>query len=461
MLPRRIPAVLTAVLVSMLLLPAPSARAEPLQPEAVTALTATPGMRPGEIVFQWQSAGANTDYFQLETAITTFSATDPAMARSGRLSKTLRISATARSLTLTAAQTAAAGAGVGTGRHLYFLLVAVNEEPGGTRIAAFPRAQAVMPRGLAAVKTTGTRVRAATFNVRTARAVDDLRPWLSRATAVATEINSHRLGVVALQELSPGRADGLKTSTSGSLRQTTSLLQALGEVGGSRYRLVRTTPYVKPGTPHGSQGTRILYDSNRYRLRSNCAETTDGRQYNSSCTIRLPLLPEDGAGLRRRAAYAELQDRRTGRRFFVVSAHLDQRHSTVLADEVRYNQLRGLQAAAIVRGVARVNPKGRKVVFGGDINSWQTNRIGHAPHDVLLANRFFDTASAKTVVNIEYGTSNRFAPVVQPNPYGFGTRIDAVLVQGTRGANRFENVLKPVDDARPSDHNLVLADLVL
>ena len=144
-----------------------------------------------------------------------------------------------------------------------------------------------------------------------------------------------------------------------------------------------------------------------------------------------------------------------------MSAHLDQRHSTVLADEVRYNQLRGLQAAAIVRGVARVNPKGRKVVFGGDINSWQTNRIGHAPHDVLLANRFFDTASAKTVVNIEYGTSNRFAPVVQPNPYGFGTRIDAVLVQGTRGANRFENVLKPVDDARPSDHNLVLADLVL
>ena len=50
---------------------------------------------------------------------------------------------------------------------------------------------------------------------------------------------------------------------------------------------------------------------------------------------------------------------------------------------------------------------------------------------------------------------------MKPNVWGFGTRIDLVMIKGTTGANRFENVLESVDDARPSDHNLVLADLVL
>jgi hypothetical protein len=111
--------------------------------------------------------------------------------------------------------------------------------------------------------------------------------------------------------------------------------------------------------------------------------------------------------------------------------------------------------------VAKANPKGRKVIFSGDINSWQVSRAGHAPHDVLLGNGFWDTASAREVVNIAYDTSNQFATVLKPNVWGFGTRLDLVMIKGTKGANRFENVLEPTDDARPSDHNLVLADLVL
>ena len=182
---------------------------------------------------------------------------------------------------------------------------------------------------------------------------------------------------------------------------------------------MRTTSYVKAGSKTGSQGARILYDSNRFELLSNCPETSEGKTYNPSCTIRLPLLKGDSEDLRRRAAYAELRDRATKRKFFVVSAHLDARHSTDLGTDARYNGLRAAQVSAIVQGVAKVNPKGRKVIFGGDINSWQVSRVGHAPHDALLASGFWDTASASKVINIAYGTSNQFATVMKPNVWGF------------------------------------------
>ena len=81
--------------------------------------------------------------------------------------------------------------------------------------------------------------------------------------------------MLAIQELGPGRADGSKGTTTGHLRQTISLERSLKSViGDSRYQLVRTTPYVKPGTNHGTQGTRILYDTRKFKLLSNCPEKT-------------------------------------------------------------------------------------------------------------------------------------------------------------------------------------------
>ena len=84
------------------------------------------------------------------------------------------------------------------------------------------------------------------------------------------------------QLLGPGRADGALGTTTGHTRQTVSLENALRAQGGGRYQLVRTTPYVAPGVKEGTQGSRILYDTNRYRLVSHCPETTDGRPYSPS-----------------------------------------------------------------------------------------------------------------------------------------------------------------------------------
>jgi endonuclease/exonuclease/phosphatase family metal-dependent hydrolase len=299
-------------------------------------------------------------------------------------------------------------------------------------------------------------LRMGTFNVRTARA-DDGRSWLQRANDVAREIASRSPGVLAIQELGPGRADGTKGTTTGHLRQTTSLERSLRSVvGDSRYQLVRTTPYVKPGTNHGTQGTRILYDTRKFKLLSNCPEKTGSKNYNPSCSMNLPLRSSDSESLRRSAAYAKFADRKTGTRFWVISAHLDDRHSSSLSTEKSYNALRGSQARAVYLKVNSLRKAGEEIVYGGDFNSWQTNRAGDAPHKYLVGQGFYDTVSADTRINVKYPTINHFDTTLSAKDI----RLDYVLIKGSKKVLRYENVMKRVDSSRPSDHNLVVSDVV-
>ena len=311
-----------------------------------------------------------------------------------------------------------------------------------------------------AAAAPGTVLRVATFNVRTARAVQDKRSWVTRAPSVAAEILSRKPGVVALQELGPGRADGQVIPLGGSERQTTSLTSALSARGGGRYRLVRTTQYTSPGTVHNTQGTRILYDSSRYALVSSCPETTGNRSYNFSCAFDLPLATGDSEKYRRAAAYAQFRDVRTGRQFFVASAHLDSRHSSSAEREAVYNRLRARQASWVARTVANINPGRLPVVFGGDINSWQTDRGRYAPHRALVAAGYRDSTSARLRSNFAYPTINHFRTTVKRSKSRQGgVRLDVLMVKGGKGFTRYENKLRRVNPSRPSDHNLVLADV--
>jgi endonuclease/exonuclease/phosphatase family metal-dependent hydrolase len=307
-------------------------------------------------------------------------------------------------------------------------------------------------------KQNSLTMRVGTFNVLTARANKGGRSWLERAPDVAREIASRNPDVLAIQELSPGRADGSKATTKGHLRQTTSLERALKRVvGDNRYQLVRTTPYVKPRTDHATQGTRILYDTRKFKLLSNCPEETGTRNYNSSCSMDLPLRKADSESLRRSAAYARFADRRTGTRFWVVSVHLDDRHSSRLSKEKRYNALRGKQARAIYLKVNGLRKPGEKIIYAGDFNSWKKNRAGDAPREYLMRQGFDDTVAADTRINIKYPTINHFK-TRQPAKR---IRLDVVLIKGMKRALRYENVMKRVDSSRPSDHNLVISDIVL
>ena len=305
-------------------------------------------------------------------------------------------------------------------------------------------------------QSSSLTVRLGTFNVRTARA-NDGRSWLARASDVAREIASRSPGLLAVQELGPGRADGSKGTTTGHLRQTTSLERSLRSVvGDSRYQLVRTTPYVKPGTNHGTQGTRILYDTRKFKLLSNCPEKTGSKNYNPSCSMNMPLRASDSESLRRSAAYAKFADRKTGKRFWVVSVHLDDRHSSSLSTEKSYNALRGRQARAVYAKVNSLRKAGEKIIYAGDFNSWQTNRAGDAPHKYLVSQGFYDTVRADSRINVKYPTVNHFQTTLSAKPI----RLDYVMIKGSKRVLRYENVMKRVDSSRPSDHNLIISDVV-
>ena len=194
-------------------------------------------------------------------------------------------------------------------------------------------AQATPSQDASAVATaetaTPTDVRFATFNVRTSRAdIGTSRQWLRRALSVAQEIKDHDPGIVAIQELGPGRADGVRISVGNGLRQTTSLLKALESIGAGKYQLTRTTSYVKPGTYHGTQGPRILLRHDEVppgqRLRG------DHREVDLECILQHDHAYGEGRAPTS-AAYAEFEDRATGRNFFVISTHLDSRHGSTAA----------------------------------------------------------------------------------------------------------------------------------
>lgn len=452
---RKLPAAAAALcLVGGLLVAAPAQAAA--TPSKITSVKATPGPGAGQVTFRWSTEGKNTSAFKIETGLTSFSKSkSSSLPTSGRSARVFTIGKSRRSWTMSAAQASAAGASVGSANHLYFRLSAVN----GSKVRAYPSLQAVLPKAVAP-KAKGASLRVASFNVRSAK-LGGSRQWLRRASDVAREIKSQNPGIVAVQELSPGRADGKNGSTTGSTRQTTSLVKAMRSAGAPKYRLVRETPYVKPGISHGSQGPRILYDTSRYSLISKCSEKTGKSNYSSSCSLDLPRLSGDARSTIRSAAYARFQDRRTGVRLWVASVHLDARHSGNLAKERSYEALRARQIAAVTARLAKVNTSGDRVVIAGDINTWQNNKGGHAAHDHLVRGGYFDTANAQTRVNLQYPTINHFKTKLTPGSNGFGSRIDVITVKGSRGAKRFVNVMKPVDSSRPSDHNMIVADVIL
>ncbi len=439
------------------MLAGPAAAKAPKKPSKITSLSVKAGSSPGEAVITWKTKGKYTDYFVLETGLTAFSPTKKSLPRHGRYPRTFTISGKARSFVMTAARAKYAGAPLGSGRHLYIRLFAVNKDGSKTTSRAFAKERAVLLRGLA--PAGGVLVRAATFNVRTARKTTDTRNWLQRVPDVAAEIKVRRPAVVMMQELGPGRADGQTISLGSAPRQNVSLLTELARQGVSSYRLVRTTSYIKPGTVHGTQGARILYDSTKLRLLTDCPETTSGSAWNPSCSFNLPIMGTNEND-RRRAAYAEFAEITSGKRFFVVSAHLDSRHSSNTTTEGKLNALRGQQAAAAVDGVTRINHDAVPVFFGGDVNSWQANRIGYAPHDALVARGFLDSAAAGTAYNLRYSTMNHFEKTVKASGT-YGSRLDLVMAKGVKGINRYENKLVVTDSTRPSDHNMVLGDVVL
>ena len=334
---------------------------------------------------------------------------------------------------------------------------------GGSPTAAEAPTTTDIPLGkVTATLKPQTEVRFATFNVRTSRADRGTsRHWLHRAGSVAREIKSQDPGIVAIQELGPGRADGKKGAVHNRLRQTTSLKRALNAIGASKYVLTRETAYARPGTAHGTQGTRILYDTTRFALVSTCRETTGKKNYNSSCNMDMPILGSDGKGRTRSAAYAQFKSKATGKRFWVVSVHLDDRHSGSSSRERALDNLRRAQIRAVYNRVQGLNSSRLPVIVGGDINSWRTKSGTDAPRNFLIGQGLRDSVGAPTKIDSRYPTVNHFRRVLRANAPGRQVALDVVMVKGQVTFSRYENVMQVSDPSRPSDHNMVVSEMVL
>jgi exonuclease III len=74
-----------------------------------------------------------------------------------------------------------------------------------------------------------------------------------------------------------------------------------------------------------------------------------------------------------------------------------------------------------------------------------------------LGQGFYDTYGAESRINAKYPTINHYKTTLAAK----GVRLDYVMVKGTKRVLRYENVMKRVDSSRPSDHNLVVSDVVL
>ncbi len=416
------------------------------------SVVASPGTAVGQIKVSWKASGSHTGKFRIETALTPFGSSDD-----GRNAQSFTVGGSKRSTTLSAKSVAMAGAAPGTGNHLYIRVVGVSKSgshEGKSSDLVATTARALPPAAV------GSPLRIASYNIRSA-VYDGQggRPWAQRAPDVAADIMKTNPGIVAIQEASPARFGGL--------RQTESLQNALlaADPVKHRYTITRTSGYNPPGTPHGSQAARIVYDATRYMLSSLCSDTTlvngIALDYSTSCSFDLPILPDDARTWMRSAAYAEFTDIATGRPFLVVSAHLDYRHSKNKKTEASLNNLRALQAATIWANMNLIRKVGEPVIVAGDFNASQADAGGNGPHDVLVAQGFYDAAGAMQQAGLEYPSLNHFDKVLDADPQGYARRVDQILVYGAPGSSRFVELVKAKDKARHSDHNMVYADVVL
>jgi len=420
-----------------------------------------PGKKPGSVTFRWKKRSLRPSRYVLTVASSMFYPGVKGLAHRGRHQRKIVIKGKKSSYTLSPKKAKKAGVLPGSGDTLYYRFV--------TKYPKKAKKKVQLSTGLHGTLTApakkprkGVKVRVATYNVAsatvTAPGTGVGRPWLNRVAKVARSINDSGAGVVGLQELGPGNElDGHLSLKVDPVRQTQSLVDRLNkDLDRSPWRLVRTGPYTAAGVPQGTQGARILYDSTRYELLTDCDDDVPA---STSCTIETPILAgETTKTNERRAAYAELRDKATGTRFFVASVHLDQRRSASAAVQRQYDLLRKKQAKKVVRYLARINTANRVVVLTGDLNGWQNDVVsGNPAHDALLEAGYYDASATKKRQGDNLLTSTSWRTSIPTTP--LASRLDYIMVRGVKGSLSYVNTMVAHDPARGSDHALVLSDL--
>lgn len=267
---------------------------------------------------------------------------------------------------------------------------------------------------------TGDALRVGTYNVMTA-------PAGARATAIAANISSHGLGIVALQEAA------------------TSTAQAIVAALGPGWAYV----------PYANSPEQILYRTSGYRLL--------GSGFFDVFNAKTPATPLVTPWAR----FALVNPSAGSRPFYVMSSHVTEDAAKSVMDR---KAEAGREARDMMAGINAVNTGGDPVVLGADLHYLRepfTDVPGYveAP-PTLVRGGYYDAMAAQAKTNIAYSTFNggngTTAPVQQPVLSGVCGRADYLMLKGFRGSRAYVNVANwSYNGVTPSDHNLVYADVVV
>lgn len=264
---------------------------------------------------------------------------------------------------------------------------------------------------------SGDPLRVGTYNVM-------LDPTGARAQAIAENIRSHGLGVVALQESNATSAPAVAA--------------ALGT----------DWDYApqRMGTPQS-----IVFRKSSFRaLGSGYFDVRNPK--DPATPIRTPwvLLQPANASARSQA-------------FYVVSAHVTEDDRKSAMDRKRDA---GLIAQDVMNGINGVNANNaRPVIVAGDLH-YLREPFGDQPGYVeapptFVRGGYYDAMAALAKANIDYPTfsGQQHQDVAQS---GVSPRADYIMLKGFRSSNAYVNVANwTYGGSMPSDHNLVYADLTV
>jgi hypothetical protein len=268
---------------------------------------------------------------------------------------------------------------------------------------------------------TGDALRIGTYNVMTA-------PAGVRASAIAANISSHGLGIVALQEAATTTAQAI--------------VAALGP----------DWAYV----PYANSPEQILYRKTVYRvLGSGIFNVFDAK------TPGTPLVTPW-------ARFGLVNGSAANRPVLVVSSHVTEDAGKSVMDR---KADAGREARDMIAGINAANTAGDPVVLGADLHYLRepfsdVPGFVEAPPTLVREGGYYDAMAAISKVNIAYPTFNggngTSAPAQQPLQSGVAARADYLMLKGFRGSAAYVNVANwSWNGVTPSDHNLVYADVVV
>jgi len=99
-----------------------------------------------------------------------------------------------------------------------------------------------------------------------------------------------------------------------------------------------------------------------------------------------------------------------------------------------------------------ISPLVESIVFFSD---------GTELFNYLYDQGFQDASAAATRIDAQYPTVNHWQGTLNASAEDRQVALDVVMAKGAIGFDSYENVMNVVDSNRPSDHNMVISDLVL